>query len=298
MAFVLIKDSSITKIIIDYRDKVTIKENAYYWCDKYAKINFNKELSEISFNNKIISIPPSFGIKLWGFWGTLYYCLLNLMRCKFSPLESTKIHFIDYFGMYFRRSRIESYDKKQYHIRELSNNKVKKQFVFFISTLWQHDNCIKGTNILRKKFIELCKSHIEIEFEGGFYSKSSHPQYSKFKEIIFLNRYSIEKYISKTMLSSFVFNTPAVFNCHGWKLAEFLAMGKAIISTPILNELPAKLIHGKNIHIVSNNSELEEAINLLVNNINYRKHLEIEAKTYYEEFVSPKSVIKYILKNL
>jgi glycosyltransferase involved in cell wall biosynthesis len=78
-------------------------------------------------------------------------------------------------------------------------------------------------------------------------------------------------------------------------LGEFLAMGKAIISTPLSNELPKKMSHGENIHFISNDSELENAINLLLINKDYRKKLESGATTYYEEYVSPNSVIRYIL---
>lgn len=297
MAFILLKEDSIEKIIIDFRDKVTIKENAYKWCNKYAKINFNKTQSGYNHNEKIISIPPGFGIKLWGFWKTIYYCLANLIRCNFAPLVPIKIHFIDYFSLYFRRSYIESYYKKLNFSNKLKTSKANKHYIFFIATLWKHDNCITGTNVLRKIFIELCKPHKEIEFEGGFFSEASHPQYNNFKDIIFLKRYPIEKYIKNTILSSFVFNTPAVFNCHGWKLAEFLAMRKAIISTPLSNELPEELIHGENIHFVTNKTELEDAINLLVANKDYKKHLENGANMYYEKYASPKSVIQYILKN-
>jgi hypothetical protein len=298
MAFVIVKDKTIKKIIIDFRDKITIKQNAYKWCDKYAKINFNKSLTEDQYLEKIISIPPGFGIKLWGFWKTSYYSILNLVRCKLSPLESIKIHFMDYYGMYFRRTYIENYYKNKSGYLKWKTAGLNNTYIFFISTLWQHDNCVTGTNVLRKKFIDLCKMNEKIEFEGGFYSNASHPQYNEYKDIIFLDRYSIDEYIKKTKLSSFVFNTPAVFNCHGWKLGEYLAMGKAIISTPISNEMPEELIHGKNIHIVNNNDELEEAINLLVNDEEYRKNLEMGTNSYYEKYASPKNVIKYILKDL
>ncbi len=102
MAFVLIDDNKIQRVIIDYRDKTSIKKNAYNWCDRYAKINFNRELSKDFPNQKIISITPGFGIKIWGFWKTTYHCLRNLVKCDFSPLESIKEHFKDYYGLYLK----------------------------------------------------------------------------------------------------------------------------------------------------------------------------------------------------
>lgn len=298
MAFVIKEGVKFQKIVIDFRDKVSVKESAYKWCDIYAKINFNRKLTESCFHKKIISIPPGFGIKIYRLKETLFLCFTNLLRCNFSPIIPLKMYLIDYLVQYYRRSNIENYYAENLKAKNTQNNKNSKKYIFFISTLWDHKNCIEGTNLLRKIFIESCKSNKQIEFEGGFFANFSHPQYSEFKEIIFSNRYSINDYIQKTLLSSFVFNTPAVHNCHGWKLGEFLAMGKAIISTPISNELPKGLIHGKNIHIVTNNSELEDAIHLLTTDDDYRKQLENGAKNYYSNFVEPKCVVNYIIRSL
>ena len=74
-------------------------------------------------------------------------------------------------------------------------------------------------------------------------------------------------------------------------------MGKAIISTPISNQLPEKLEHGKNIHIIENKDELKYAINLLLKNCNYRKMLSKGAKDYYSIYASPEKVIELIVQN-
>ena len=293
MAFVVISpDNRINKFIIDFRDKTTVKENAYEWCDKYAKINFNIKLTDKRFHNKIISIPPGFGIKIWNFWETAYYCCTNFIKCKFSPIVKFRIHIRDYSAQWRRRSMLDDYMKRP---TTTETNPPAKPYVFMIGTLWPHKNCIEETNLIRKSFIEVCKT-ANCNFEGGFVASVDHPQYSIFKKYIFSKPYSIDSYIKKTKLSSIVFNTPAVFNCHGWKLGEYLAMGKAIISTPISNQLPEKLKHGKNIYIIHNIEELEYAVNLLLKDHNYREMLENGAKDYYLKYASPEKVIEHILQ--
>jgi glycosyltransferase involved in cell wall biosynthesis len=131
--------------------------------------------------------------------------------------------------------------------------------------------------------------------EGGFFVTVNHPQYEDFKDLVFLERYTLDDYIEKTKLSAFVFNTPAVLNCHGWKLGEYLAMGKAIISTPLSNKLPGELKHGENIHIISSNDEMAAAIDLLLKDSNYRKKLENGARRYYLKYANPEAVIRNIL---
>jgi len=285
MAFVVVTKSEIKRYIIDFRDKRSVKKSAYEWCDKYAKINFSDTLTDKCYHAKMISIPPGFGIKIWGKYETVFHCFSNFLKCNLSPIVSLKRHLKDYYSQY-----------KRPHLEEYTNDVVKdKIYVFMIGTLWTHQNCIKGTNLLRKRFIETCIS-MNINFEGGFFSSLTHPQYEEFKDLIFTKRYNIKEYIEKTKRSSFVFNTPAVHDCHGWKLGEYLAMGKAIISSPLSNNLPEALVHGENIHIISNPNDMKEAISLLVSDDSYRKKLENGAKSYYLRNASPKAVITQITK--
>jgi glycosyltransferase involved in cell wall biosynthesis len=102
--------------------------------------------------------------------------------------------------------------------------------------------------------------------------------------------------LEKTKSSALVFFTPAVWHSHTFKLAEYLALGKAIISTPIVRELPAPLVHGCHIHYVDGSLDsMRAAIQLLLDDHDYRKHLERNAYDYYSSFLSPKRVIERLL---
>ncbi len=164
-----------------------------------------------------------------------------------------------------------------------------------IASLWQDSDSMSRTNLLRKKFIEICKSN-NCNFEGGFFTSKDDLIPEEFKDILFYKSYSAKEYVSKTIFSKIVFNTPSVHKCHGWKLGEFLAMGKPILSTPISNKLPEELIHGKHIHIAKSEDELKAGVELLLSNNEYCSHLSENIKTYYESFVSPIAVIKNIVK--
>jgi hypothetical protein len=291
LALVIVSsDNTIKKIIIDYHDKPNVMESAYEWADLYAKININNDLTESRFFNKMVNIPPGFAIKLWGKRESAYYCLTNFLKCRTSSHILWKRFFRDYY-VQNKRESLEDYINSKY---ESNSSSIEKPYVFFISRLWKHQHCLDNTNLMRRKFIETCLQS-NCNFEGGFLSTKKHPQYEEFKHLSFLNSYSTMAYLKKTKESAIVFNTPTVHNCHGWKLAEFLAMGKAIISTPLSNRLPENLVHGENIHFISSMDEIESAIHLLLNDHDYRKKLELGAKTYYEEICDPQRVIKRIL---
>jgi glycosyltransferase involved in cell wall biosynthesis len=288
MAFVIIKSEKIGKYIIDFRDKTSVKESAYEWCDKYGKINFNLERTDRRFHNKIVSIPPGYAINIWGLLETSYYCVQNLILCRFSPIESYHMHFADYYGQYTRASL-------EYYLKPIKN-KQNRPFVFLIATLWPHKNCVAGTNKYRKAFIEAVKA-IKIPFEGGFFVNDEHTDYEDYRDLIISKWYPNKKYIDKSKLSDIVFNTPAVHDCHGWKLGEFLTLGKAIVSMPLTHELPEKLVHGENIHFVQDTSEIKEAVEKLISDKAYRQRLITGARSYYNKYVSPERVIERLVTN-
>jgi glycosyltransferase involved in cell wall biosynthesis len=291
LAIVIVSpDKNHTRIIIDYHDKPIVMQSAYEWSDIYAKININDVLTDCRFYDKMVSIPPGFGINLWNYWESAYFCFTNYLKIWSSKHVIWKRFFRDYY-VQKKREKLENYLISKPD-REISSG--EKPYVFLIGQLWPHQHCIDQTNLMRKNFIETCQQG-DCEFEGGFLATKQHPQYEEFKHLCFLKPYSTATYLKKTKESAIVFNTPTVHNCHGWKLGEFLAMGKAIISTPLSNRLPENLVHGENIHFISSIDELESSIQLLLNNSDYRKKLELGAKAYYEKYADPQQVIQRIL---
>ncbi|MBB3185981.1 glycosyltransferase involved in cell wall biosynthesis [Microbacter margulisiae] len=75
-------------------------------------------------------------------------------------------------------------------------------------------------------------------------------------------------------------------------------MGKAIISTPFVNEMPEKMVHGENIYFVETESEMIDAVNILLSDHKLREKLEIGAKDYYNKWLKPDIVIRRIINEL
>lgn len=277
------------KIIIDFGDNYPIRKYGYQWCDIYAKINYFPEKTEHFYKEKIYAIPPGFGIKIWNIFQCMKYSFVNLIKSKFQPHYTIKKHFRSYFS----QIKALPLNKFLHHDKEF----VKTNYVFFISSLWSHENCLTGTNLYRKNFVENCKKQ-RLDFEGGFLvTEKDHPQLDSFKGLTFNERIPLFEFVDKTKDSVFVFNTPSVFNCHGWKLGQYFAMNKAIISTPLQNAISENLQHGQNIHFVNSDAELKEAIESIKNE-NYRQKLEQGSREFYNKYTSPSAVIENIFKEL
>lgn len=283
----MVKDNSgrARKIVIDYRDQTSIIDSFYDWADVYAKINVNETETIVPDKSKLRLIAPGFGIRYYNLSQTLWNALSNLLVIKkghFGINVNAKDFLRDYLLTWYRRRPY-----KEYHLNSI---KERDNYVFFVSTLWRHQNCIEHTNPLRALFMRTCKK-LGIDFEGGFYiSQSGNSSATDgYKDLLLAQRVELKDYIVKTRQSMFVYNVPSCLNCHGWKLGEFLAMGKSIISAPLYNELPGD---GKQIMLsVDSEEELEDAIVLLTKDTEKRKIFEANALTYYKKYVSPEAAI-------
>lgn len=276
------RKSEFTKVAIDYSDfNYIVDKKAYEWADIYGKINTNWKITPSDQYPKIKCLAPNFGIRCYGIFESFSLAISNYL--KVHPSNRKK-----FFAQYLKQNKRQWLN--QYPMSEPQNN-----YVFSVHTLWYSDefNLLdESTNKIRAEYMETCLSIPQIRFEGGFVPSllgNFNYQNLQLKKLLPHN-----KYINKLKKSTIAFNTPAVWGCHGWKLSEFLCVGKAIISTQLMNNLPAPLIHGESIHFVKDKNELYDAIILLNNNIEYRQKLEKGARAYYNEFVSPESVIKLL----
>jgi len=278
------------KIIIDYADGQSINSKVYNWCDIYGKINYSPIKTNPAYKEKIVKLPPGFGIKRLGLLNTVLLAGSNYLKC-FNCISSTKKFLSPYYKQ-LTYNRLNQYNLE---------NSVDKNYVFSISTLWFSDHNIDNdatVNLYRYNFFEACKGMDKLLFEGGFVYSMNVNNNPLFQKYVLKNRIPYKQYLIKLKKSVLVFNTPAWDLCHGWKLGEYLALGKAIISTGLINELPAPLEHGKHIHYVSGTIDsIRSAVELIINDHDYRKQLEKGAYDYYKKYVEPEKTIGLLLNN-
>lgn len=294
-AFIIDTGDQVYKIFIDTEDRAIIFKERYEWCDVYAMVNPTSE--QVKFYEKLMAVGPQCGLTLSKKVRTILTCFLNYFRGYQYTTIPFKLYLRDYLYSNIRRRPIKDYS---------INISVRTNYIFHASTLWYNQFAATDTNRYRGEFLKACQK-AGLQIEGGlFYVEGDAPiiempTYPKYKEIykdfIYNTRLSMDDYIRKTKESVVVFNTPSVCECHGWKLAEYLCMGKAIISTPLKREMPGEgLIHGKNVHFVSSPEEIFQAVVKINKDSAYREQLENGARTYYEQFIAPTKVITRIIE--
>lgn len=295
MAVIFNEGGKECKVFLDFEDVAKIFEDRYEWCDVYAMVNPKKE--QLEQYPKTMAIGPEFGITLSGKMTTVLQSMRRYWQGRKYNSIPYKLYLRDYLYTNIRRRSLMAYE---------GTLPIRENYIFHASTLWYNEFAWTNTNMYRGEFLKACQK-AGIEIEGGLFYLGESPSILKempdyarykteYKDFIYEQRLSIDDYIRKTKESMVVFNTPAVCECHGWKLAEYLCMGKAIISSPLSRELPSPLVHGEHVHFVSSADEIYDAILKIKNDRDYRHHLEQGARAYYEQWLAPKVVIQRIIK--
>lgn len=274
------------KFFICGNDSYQIEEEIYEWCDVYASVNAN--FKKTPGREKLVSLVPSFGVRIWNTGGTVLAALSNAM-CYFRYAQEHKVK--TFLGNYKRLLNRPFYT-------DMTPEPSLSDYVFFCSTLWYNDEYNQNdrqVNARRANFIRACKGLEDVRFEGGFVAQQGRSSTDLFRDCLSETSYPYSEWLRKTKQSALVFNTPAFWDCHGWKLGEYLALGKAIISTPLSNDLPAPLTHGVNIHYVEDDMDsMKEAIKYIIKNPEYKRQLERGAREYWDAYGTPEKSLELI----
>lgn len=289
LLFVVLSHGVYKRFYVSLYDSYNINEVMYQWCDVYGGVNVNYALTDPKYHAKLVSLCPSFGIKYTLsckiYWDCISNCLLSGI---FHIAEMRK-----FVGKYKRTNLRPKLDEYYQIIPKRS-----KPYIFFCSTLWYDNEWNKNdenVNLSRANFIRACKTIPHLDFEGGLVSQGkTRSSEDKFYDCLYRG-VPMKDWITKTKQSDIVFNTPAFWNCHGWKLGEYLALGKCIISTSLSNDLPAPLQHGIHIHFVENNvNAMKEAIEYILAHPDYQHQLEQGASDYWKLYGTPNSALNLL----
>ncbi len=270
------------KLFISASDGSVLQPMALSWCDVLGKANLDPEDVPPEDAARCLAIGPSFPVRIWSPGAAMTMALVNFLRCR-GRVDSPREHFANYRRQYVYRLPLSAYEPEP----------SEPGYVFFASSLWKKET---ATNRFRANFVKACRSLPSLDFEGGFIRRT-YNDIPGFERLTVERRYPAAEYQRKIKRSAVVFNTPAVSSCHGWKLAEFLALGKAIVSTPPVRALPAPLIDGVHIHLVDGSERaIRLAVERLTDDSEYRRRLEENARAYYLRYLSPTRVIQRLLE--
>jgi hypothetical protein len=259
------------RVAIDAGDKPLLYGPAHDWCDVYGKVNAVADSPD-----KVRPIGPSFGMRM----GSTAFMAASVLRAL-AQAGDHRDQLLRGFGRQWRHAVAES---------SMRPGTSEDGYVFFVSSIWARDEV---TNMARWAFMDAAERHAT--FEGGFAPRSDGATHG-IETKVMPHRVPYRDYLARTRRSAVVFSTPAVGQCHGWKLPEYLALGKAIIQTPLSRLLPAPLEHGVHVHFCDLDEDaIFDAVERVLGDAPYRRRLEVGARRYYDEQLRPEVVIDRLL---
>ena len=277
MNFVVQEGVSEKRYTIACNDHHAVIPELYEWCDVYGSVNANRALAEERFRSKLVALCPSFGVR----YAPVATLAGHALRCL--PLQPTR--WKKHLGKYRRLLKRKAYS--QY----TPGGEVDSHYLFTCSTLWYNDEWNRNdenVNLDRATFIRACRSIEDLTLEGGLVSQGAGRSSEELFRDCLCQPYSTDQWIALTRKSVCVFNTPAFWQCHGWKLGEYMALGKAIVSTPLFNDLPEPLVSGTHYHLTDRSFDsLRDTVHHLMLHPEYRRHLEHNITDYWQRYGTP-----------
>lgn len=249
--------------------------------DLYLKTNIRID-QRIPSN--VMAAGPTFGIRPDN--------LRELIRFSMAPMAggasfSGVAHSLRQLRSLVRRAPLSAFS---------SGRLAPRPYVFSAAWPWvKHPEA----NSSRARFFSAMRSiKLSVVDDTGFVPRRrGNPQ--EFRGLYLPRRYSHREYLGRVRKSWFVFNSPAVHGCLGWKLGEFLALGKAILSTPFSRILPEPLEHGKHVWFVEDDYDaIREGIVRLLRDGKLRRRLEAGATDYYENYLRPEVLAQRVLERI
>ena len=272
------------RVYVSANDFSRYDKLALAWCDRYGIVNLDPRVPVPGDASKVMAIGPSFGVQRWGdsLVGT-YRDVAEIMgRARYPLLVSAQ-----------RLRQMRRYFFERVPEPALVPGESQPDYVFYVAWPWKKHGEV---NPPRARFMRACKATPRLRFEGGFVPRRRN-DVAGIEDITAERIYPFRSWLTQTRRSAVVFNCSAVHGCLGWKLGEFLALGKAILSLPLGRQLPEPLVHGQHLHLVQDDADsIGAGLEKVLGDAPYRRTLEIAARAYYDRYLAPVSVVRRLVE--
>ncbi|EKQ56942.1 MULTISPECIES: glycosyltransferase [unclassified Clostridium] len=146
-------------------------------------------------------------------------------------------------------------------------------------------------NNFRVECIKACKENFKENFIGGIEDSEFARKY--FSEFITKNTdiTKRDKFLNILKETEICISTTGLHKSIGWKLGEYVAASRVIVSEPLYYELPGEFKNGKNYIEFRNADELIEVLTYLINNKEKRQEIMKNNLYYYNNYVKPEMIV-------
>ena len=171
--------------------------------------------------------------------------------------------------------------------------KEKEFLITFFTRLWQEDEFEK-INLTRIQIIKELKKQYGEKFLGGIRDSKIARQLAP--DLIVSKRYTERsRYLNRLKKTDICVGTTGLYDSIGWKTAEYVALGKAIVCEPLKYAVPGEFSVERNYLEFSTSEECIGAIQKLIMNPNFVYQMKLNNLLYYYQYLKPDMIIKRTL---
>lgn len=199
--------------------------------------------------------------------------------------------------------KVEHLTSSDYEFKPKLHNKDK---ILFLCRLWEYDIYndapifqaqIEDINNSRIESIRACKDAFGDRFIGGVYDDTTSHKYAP--DLIVSSEYTHKlNFLDLIKSSNICIGTTGLHNSIGWKMGEYVAASRAIISEPLHFEVPGNFNEGKNYLKFENTDELVEKIEFLLSDKRKLSDMMVANHEYYNSYLKPDKMILNSLHNI
>lgn len=248
-----------------------------YHCDHYFKRSYNSNLLNYNYASQRTIHALEFNYDM-----SYEYVSLDIKRLmrdtvrKYLPFYDTSINYKDF---------------------EYYPNKNKQPKILFSARLWdpedvRHDETQLEREIInsnRINYIRECKKVFGSIFTGGL--KDSELSRKLAKDLIIPNKKTSKlSYVKIIKEHDICISTLGLHKSNGWKLGEYIAASRAIISEPLFFT-PQNFIKGENYLEASSTDALISNIYKLIDNSDYKYEMMVNNFKFYNQYLRPDILI-------
>ena len=259
--------------------------------DFFFKRSFSKEENK-KFSSEIQKkiFPLSFNYAVSYFSNPMDYQSEKFLKKNYEKLKKINLFLHSYRD-----------DVKYFENHSTEN----KGTILFMCRLWDPYAKEIENEIVREERRQINKTRIEIirrlkeEFKDQFIGGVSLDETSKkmCPDIILSDELTIKKNYIKTMKkASICIASTGLHKSTGWKFAEYVVAGKAIISEPLEYEVSGNFKKGINYLEYKNADECIKAVKTLLNNNDLREKMEKANRDYYAAYLRPDKQVENAIK--
>ena len=287
-----------TKVILNDKIKVCYDTHDWNWIDEeilsgvdfYFKRSFDEDyLSNVAEKSKVFPLGLNYAVS-----------------------DSQK----DYFKVkrnvfYTGKDRVKVFIKglnfdfiKNLHTEQLNNlealpDLLAEPKIIFMARAWDtakieatdKSQLVENINETRAQ----CVRALRKEFGDFFYGGLEHNDYAKthFKDCLLpdASRSNKQSYLQTLKQFPICVTTVGLNNSNGWKLGEYVALSKAIITEPLKFDVPGNFKTEKNYLEFVNSGELINAAARLFENASLRREMMMNNYRYYNSYLRPENLV-------